>query len=37
MIMLAGIFYNICLGGAGLGKSGVLGLLSVSLQPRFQS
>jgi hypothetical protein len=37
MIMLARISCYICLGDVGLGRNGVLGLLSVSLRPRSQS
>jgi hypothetical protein len=34
MIMPVGIFCYICLGDAGLGRNGVLRLLTVSLRPR---
>jgi hypothetical protein len=34
--MSSEIFCYIYLGGAGLGKNGVLGLLTVSLRPYFQ-
>jgi hypothetical protein len=37
MIMSAGISCYICLGDAGLGKNGVLGLLTVSLQSPSKS
>jgi hypothetical protein len=37
MIMSYGISCYICLGDVGLGRNGVLGLLTVSLWPRSQS